>query len=180
MPLHNQSALNLDEEITLTPFNPQWSKIYRTEASRLHEKLGGKIVTVEHIGSTAIPAIHTKPIIDIMIGIKSLTETKPIIKSLQELGYEYCGEANVPGRLYFRIRNKNGQNFNLAVCQHQSALWTDNLLFRDYLLEHPDIAQRYSLLKKEILAAGANTLLKYSELKHAFVEEIIAKAKKQL
>jgi hypothetical protein len=53
-----------------------------------------------------------------MIGVENLTEIEPIIKSLQELGYEYCGEANVPERLYFRIRNKNGQSFNLAVCQY--------------------------------------------------------------
>jgi GrpB-like predicted nucleotidyltransferase (UPF0157 family) len=109
---------NLDEEITLKPFNPQWSKIYQTEALRLRKKVGGKFVAVEHIGSTAILAIHAKPIIDIMIGVENLTEIEPIIKSLQELGYEYCGEANVPERLYFRIRNKNGQSFNLAVCQY--------------------------------------------------------------
>lgn len=142
---------NIDEEITLTPFNPQWSKIYQAEASRLHEKLSSKIAAIEHIGSTAIPAIHAKLIIDIMIGVENLTEIEPIIKSLQELGYEYCGEANVSGRLYFRIRNKNGQSFNLAVCQYQSTIWTNNLLFRDYLREHPDIAEHYSLLKKKSL-----------------------------
>lgn len=166
---------NLDEKIALVPFNTQWTQAYQSEAERLQKKLGHQIIGIEHIGSTAIPNIYAKPIIDIMIGVQDLSNTDSVIKQLQALHYEYFGEANVPGRLYFRYRG--AQHYNLALCQYQSPIWVNNLLFRDYLRSNPEQAKIYSSFKQTIFNAGADSLLKYSDLKHPIVEEIIQKAR---
>jgi len=110
-----------------------------------------------------------------MIGLRDLKYQEATIKKLEELGYEYFGEANVPGRLYFRARGKF--NYNIALCQYQSEVWNNNLIFRDYLLAHPMQAKRYGLAKMKIVDRGADTLLKYSDIKDVWVKNIIKKAK---
>ena len=168
---------NIDEAIKLAVFSKQWSRIYQSESIRIQEKLGNKIIDMQHIGSTAIPNIYAKPIIDIMIGVEDLNRSEITIRELVELGYEYLGEANVLGRLYFRIRGVN--NFNIALCQYGGEIWTANILFRDYLRKNPTVAKRYSLFKKKIFDSGVNTLLKYSSLKQSLVDEILKNAKKE-
>lgn len=166
---------NIDEEIKLVSFDPIWKALYRDEALRINKKLGNQIIEIQHIGSTAIPNIYAKPIIDIMIGIKNLEENEITIEGLIELGYEYLGEAGVPERLYFRKRNSS--NFNIALCQYKGEIWDNNILFRDFLLNHPDAAANYSAVKKSALDSGADTLLSYSKIKHPFIDEIIKQEK---
>ncbi len=165
----------IDEKIEIVPFRSQWNEIYKLEAKLIQKKLENNIVDIQHIGSTTIPDIYSKPIIDIMIGVKNIEKSELIVQSLIELGYEYLGEANIAGRFYFRKRNKN--NYNIALCQHDSEIWINNILFRDYLKKYPEVAVAYSLLKKKAFDSGANTLLKYSDIKKQFINEVIAKAR---
>lgn len=166
---------DLDEKITLVPFNPQWKEIYASEADHLKKKLTSEIIDIQHIGSTSIPGIYSKPIIDILIGVENLENVELITQELVELGYQFFGEANVPGRLYFRKRNR--YNFNIALCQHQGDIWINNIVFRDYLLNNPEAAAAYSIFKKNAFDSGADTLLKYSNIKHSFIDEMIKNAK---
>lgn len=166
---------NVDEKIELVSFNTKWKELYKDEALRINKKLGNQIIEMQHIGSTAIPNIYAKPIIDIMIGIKNLKEDEIIIDGLIKLGYEYLGSAGVPGRLYLRIRNPN--SFNIALCQYKGEIWNNNILFRDFLLNHPEAAAAYSTLKKNAFDSGANTLLSYSKIKHPFIDKIIKQEK---
>lgn len=166
---------DLDEEIEIVPFNLAWKEIFNQEAEAIQTKLGKEIICIEHIGSTSIPNILSKPIIDIMLGVENLEKTASIIKKLKDLGYQYFGTANVPGRLYLRKRSKN--NFNVAICEYKSAIWNNNILFRDFLLANPDEAIAYSNHKKEIFQSGVMTLLEYSDKKHIYVTEILKKAK---
>jgi len=167
---------DIDEKIQLVPFNPQWKEIYKSETDYLKNQLGSEMIDIQHIGSTAVPAIYSKPIIDMMIGIDNLENSGLITQKLVEFGYQYFGEANVPGRLYFRKRNK--YNFNIALCQYQGDIWTNNILFRNYLLKHPEAAEAYSTFKKNAFDSGADTLLKYSTMKHTFIDEMIRNARK--
>ena len=163
---------DLDEKITIVPHDKAWTKIYKQKAERIQKKLGSLLLKIEHIGSTAVSNICAKPIIDIMIGVENITSSKPVVSKLIELRYIYFGEANVPGRLYFRLRGK--KNFNLALCQYDGEIWRNNVLFRDYLRSHQDIARQYSQIKKNAIDAGVDTLLKYSEIKQDFINKIIA------
>ncbi|WP_419421507.1 GrpB family protein (plasmid) [Legionella sp. D16C41] len=164
---------NIDEKVSLVPFNPKWRQIYKSEVNRIKNNI--EFMHVEHIGSTSIPNIYTKPIVDIMIGLDDWENKESICNDLINLDYEFFGEANVLGRLYFRKRSKN--NFNIALCRYQSEIWINNILFRDYLINHLDAARTYSSLKKDILNSGEDTLLIYSSRKASFIEEIIKKAK---
>jgi GrpB-like predicted nucleotidyltransferase (UPF0157 family) len=167
---------DLDEKITIAPFNAEWEAMYQKESQRIQKKLENPSIIIEHIGSTAIHHISAKPIIDIMIGIQDIKHPESVINKLIELGYAYFGEANVPGRLYFRRRGK--ANFNIALCQYKGEIWINNILFRDYLRAHPNEAKLYGKIKENAIESGIDTLLKYSETKQNFINKIIAKAKK--
>lgn len=102
---------------------------------------------IEHIGSTSIPGIWAKPIVDIMIGVKSLPLEKSQICKVIELGYEYLGEAGVSGRIYFRKRFPKA--YNVHITQFGNLIWNNNILLRDFLRSNKDEAMRYSELKKD-------------------------------
>lgn len=167
---------NIDEEISIEPFNEEWRRLYQIEAFRIREVLGSEVTKIQPIGSTVIPGVYAKPIVDIMIGLQNIEQLEQVINKLIKLGYEYCGEAGVPGRLYFKVRGE--YNYNLALCKYQGEIWKNNILFRDYLLNHPNEAKSYSNLKKKIIASGVHNLLRYSMLKQRFIEKILKKAKK--
>lgn len=161
----------IDEKISLAPFDPQWARSYEFEVTRIRKKLNTTCINFAHIGSTAVPNMYAKPIVDIMIGIEDFSHPEQFVSKLESIGYEYLGEAGVPGRLYLRLRGK--ENYNIALCQYGRDIWIANLRFRDYLINNPDVAENYSAIKKKAFEEGINTLLEYSKFKHAFIEEII-------
>jgi GrpB-like predicted nucleotidyltransferase (UPF0157 family) len=124
---------------------------------------------VEHIGSTAVEGLEGKPIIDLLVGVRTLDP------DARFLDYEPCGEAGVPGRLYFRRRGL--RPFNAHVVLHGGELWRDNVLLRDFLRAHPEEAQRYAQRKRDAIAAGATTLLRYSDEKGPLVAELVERAR---
>lgn len=96
--------MEINEKIYIEEYNPEWAGQYEYEKEQLCNALGDAVLGIEHIGSTSIPGIWAKPIVDIMIGVKSLPLEKSQICKVIELGYEYLGEAGVSGRIYFRKR----------------------------------------------------------------------------
>lgn len=151
--------MEIDEKIQIENHNPEWFKQYDLEKNLLYKALGESVLGIEHIGSTSIPGILAKPIVDIMIGVKSLPLEKFQIKKVIELGYEYLGEAQVSGRLYFRKRFP--RKFNVHVTQIGSEIWNNNIVLRSYLLQNKEEAKRYSDFKKSIISGGITTLLEY-------------------
>lgn len=112
-----------------------------------------------------------KPIIDILVAPVDWPLAATDRRTLERLGYEYLGEANVPGREYFRRRTAH--DTNLALVQWGSSLWYDNLLLRDYLRAHDDEAAEYARAKKEAWQNGARTLLAYSAGKAHIVTSLL-------
>ena len=129
---------------------------------------------IEHIGSTSVPGLAAKPIVDIQVGVAEPLDEARFHALLAPLGYESMGEAGLPGRLYFRRRGP--QSFNVHVIELGGVLWQDNLALRDYLRAAPDAAARYGQHKLAVVAAGANDLTTYSRGKAAVVEELLAQA----
>jgi ribonuclease-3 len=156
----------LDEPVALAQPDGRWPELASTEAARLRGAMPD--AAVEHVGSTAVPLLG-KPVIDLLVGVRELSP------SLRLPDYEACGEAGVPGRLYFRRRNTAA--FNAQVVVQGGPLWTDALLLRDYLRAHPEEAARYAARKREAVAAGAITLLPYSEAKAELVGELLSRAR---
>jgi GrpB-like predicted nucleotidyltransferase (UPF0157 family) len=165
----------IDEEIELTDYNPKWPAFFDREKSNLEKIFKHACQKIEHFGSTAVPGMTAKPIIGILIGIEELSLDEQILQVLKNNGYEYLGEAGVPGRLAFRKRGQ--QNFNLAVVKYGSDLWTNGLLIRDFLQDNETYKQKYIKVKKEAIQKGFDTLLAYSKYKKVFVEKLLAKAR---
>jgi len=157
----------LDEPVALASHDPLWSERAADEAARLLAAFPE--ARVEHVGSTSVPGLAAKPIIDLLVGVRELNP------ALRLPDYESFGEAGVPGRLYFRKRGPI--SFNAQVVQHGSARWRDALLLRDYLRAHPEECEHYGARKQAAIASGATTLLRYSEEKAGAVEQLLDRAR---
>jgi GrpB-like predicted nucleotidyltransferase (UPF0157 family) len=161
--------------IVLEPYNHNWQELFYQEKIALVNKLALYKIEIEHIGSTAIPGIYAKPVIDIMIGVDSLFIADefliPIIKTLD---YEYISiyEQSIPDRRYF---NKNLvdniRTHQIHLVEYKSEFWNRHLLFRDYLRNNPKIAKEYEQLKL-FLAKQYTDTNKYAAAKNSFIRKI--------
>jgi len=168
-------AANIDEWITVAPYDPQWPWQFADEQGPVRDALGEVVADIAHFGSTAVPGLAAKPIVDILVGVQALPLREGQIAALARQGYEYLGDAGIPGRVAFRKRRPLA--FNLAVVAWGGPLWRDNLLLRDFLRAHPDDARHYAAHKRNVLAEGASTLLAYSDRKGVVVAELLRKAR---
>lgn len=161
----------VDEPVALSEYQPMWPQRYAEEARVLVPQLGGTVAAIEHIGSTAVPAMPAKPVVDLMLGVADLDESQPVVEILTLNGYEDCGGA--AGRRYLRKRSAHA--FNAQVVEHGGELWRNNLLLRDYLRANPPAARAYANAKVAA-AAAAPMLLAYSERKRQTIQRLLAAA----
>jgi GrpB-like predicted nucleotidyltransferase (UPF0157 family) len=170
--------VSLDEPVEITDYDPQYEGRYRAERDRLRIATGLATLKFAHIGSTAVPGLAGKPIVDLMLGAPPATwaALDELRARLVTLGYEDLGEAGVPGRIYLRLRTKL-RAFNLALVEEGGTHWNQNLALRDYLRAHPEEAAKYAEAKRAAVAGGATTLLAYSEAKKPALEALAQKAR---
>lgn len=161
---------DLDEPVHLAPYDPSWPDLFRSEAERLRTALPVENV-IEHIGSTAVPGLVAKPIIDIMVGIDPHHDLEDVRSVIGSLGYEDLGEAGVPGRVYFRKRSATA--FNAHLTSLNGPIWCTNLAFRDYLRTNPEAAHEYAEAKTSAVESGAGTLLAYSDRKGEMILRLL-------
>jgi GrpB-like predicted nucleotidyltransferase (UPF0157 family) len=166
----------VDEEIIVSSYCSGWPTKYALESEKIRTLLKELSPDVEHFGSTAVPGMLAKPVIDILIGVDKLPPPPTVIQELQSLGYEYLEEAGVPGRYYFRKRGEE-QNFNVALVKRNGSLWRDNIAVRNHLRTCNADAKEYASLKQKIHQRGVHTLLAYSESKAAFMQSLLLKAR---
>ncbi len=165
---------DLDEPIHVVAHDPAWADLGRDLVRQVLAVLGGMSVEVEHIGSTAVPGLDAKPVVDVQVGCVR-ADVAVVVECVQRLGFEHVGQAGVPGREY--LRRRSGGSANVHVVERDGQLWGDNVLFRDHLRAHPDAARRYARAKHR--AAGqAGHLLAYSALKARTVTEIMKDARR--
>lgn len=170
-----KSAKAIDEKIRVTSYNPKWPNLFETEARKLWKIFGKKALDIQHFGSTAVPGLRAKPIVDILIGLRTLELDKKCLRKLAGSGYRGFGEAGVPGRLYFRKRRPH--SFNLALTRYGSDLWKNNLILRDYLRSHSKEVKRYAKQKEEAIQKGRKTLIAYSDAKQLFISRLLGRAR---
>ena len=165
-------------DIVVVEYDPSWPARYERERAGIVEALGDVmegVVAVEHVGSTAVPGLAAKPIIDIIVGVRELPVGEGCIQPLESLGYEYRGllETGIPGRYYFR--KGNPRSHHLHMVQHGTEFWQRHLLFRDLLRERPAVAQEYASLKKELALQYRTDRLAYTEAKTPFIDAALAR-----
>lgn len=162
--------------IQLVEHDPRWSGDFEHEATRIRRALGDSLIELHHIGSTSIPGIVAKPVIDMLGVARSLHELDEQAAQLVALGYQALGEFGIPGRRYFRKDDADGtRTHQLHTFAVGAAEVHRHLSFRDFLREHPADAQAYASLKRT-LARDAADMRAYSDGKSDFIREIERRA----
>jgi len=171
------------EEVSIVPYDPAWPKTFEDEAAFLRRKLPRNLIRrIEHFGSTAVAGLSAKPIIDILVEVASLEETrKRIVPILEAEGYEYFWRPTIgdqpPYYAWFIKRDPTGKRtHHIHMVEVDSELW-DRLYFRDYLRQFPAEAKHYDELKRSLSKKYPNDRVRYTEEKSDFILSVTEKAK---
>jgi GrpB-like predicted nucleotidyltransferase (UPF0157 family) len=155
----------------LVDYNPLWPQAFAEEATRIKAALGDRVLAIEHYGSTAVPGLQAKPIIDLQIGVADIGDGLRFIEPMAGLGYDYAGDQGIPEHHIF---GKGKARTHLAhVVVYEGEQWVRSLRFRDRLRSEPEVRAAYQALKAA-LAASAATRGEYTAGKTAFVERMSA------
>jgi GrpB-like predicted nucleotidyltransferase (UPF0157 family) len=166
-------------KIEIVPYNPEWPEMYNIIKSNFYRSFGEKIVQMEHIGSTSVPGLGAKPVIDVLLGVKKLQDAESIIPQMEQLGYEYVFkyEDLMPERRYFVKYLKSGKSIHhIHTVEIYSEFWKRHLLFRDYLREHTAVRDEYFDLKKKLSETDWEDKMGYTDAKTDFIRKIEKKA----
>jgi GrpB-like predicted nucleotidyltransferase (UPF0157 family) len=165
----------LGEAIQIVDYDPAWE----TEFARLRLQLLNAVkhlaVTVEHVGSTAVPGLAAKPILDIDVVLNASHQLSEVIVRLAEIGYHHQGDLGITGREAFASPS-NTPAHHLYVVVRGSEPWRNHVLFRDYLREHPERAHAYATLKRSLAERFRNDREKYTEGKTEFITRVLRRA----
>ncbi len=154
-------------------YNPQWVEKYETEALLLKDIFSGAIIKIEHIGSTSIPKLSAKPIIDIAVLIKNYETAEQFTEPLKKIGYMF--DSSSTERHFFKKGNPT--EYHLSICyQSRGNFLPRQLAFRDYLRDHPEAMDAYTKLKEEQLQQDPTGRNSYISGKTDFVNDILQKA----
>jgi len=157
--------------VRLVAYNPLWPQAFAEEAVRLKRGLGPLVLAIEHYGSTAVPGLRAKPILDLQIGVARIEHGLEFIEPMALLGYDYAGDQGIPEHHVF---GRGVARTHLAhVVMYQSDQWFRSLRFRDRLRREPQLRAEYEALKLE-LAATTENRAEYTAGKTAFVERLCA------
>jgi GrpB-like predicted nucleotidyltransferase (UPF0157 family) len=166
------------DDVVLVPYDAQWPDVFAQEAARVRHLLGDLVTRVEHIGSTAVPGLHAKPIIDLLVGVRSLDQAKQqAVPVLEAVGYSYWRDNPEQERMFLvKGLPPNGpRTHHLHMVEPASMVW-ERVLFRDYLRSHPSEAQRYAQLKHELAAQFPHDREAYTDGKTMYIAAVLAKA----
>lgn len=165
--------------VVIVDYDPQWPALYAEEKRRILTVIGDAVIAIEHIGSTAVPGLGAKPIIDIMAAVRRLPDAEQCVEPLRTIGFEYVPEYNdvIPERRYFHKGPSGARTRHLHMVELTSDFWEKHLLFRDFLRTHPEEARRYCQLKKELATKLGSAREAYTEAKTSFIESAMAKAR---
>ena len=163
--------------IQVVAHDPAWRGEFEAEARNITRALGDHVVRLHHIGSTAIPGIFAKPIIDFLMEVENIVELDDRSSVMEELGYEAMGEFGIPGRRYFRKNNASGvRTHQVHAFEAGSTGVERHLAFRDYMIAHPVEAQAYSVLKQKLAKEHPDDIEAYMDGKDPFIKEYETKA----
>jgi len=161
-------------KIRLTDFSEEWSLRYQSETNILREIFGDEILRFEHFGSTSVPGMKAKPVIDMMCIVKDIREIDRFNDKMASLGYDVAGEWGISGRRLFRKGGEN-RSHHIHFYQFDHPEIQRHLIFRDYLRSHPMEIMKYSHFK-ERLAQQFDSTSEYSPAKKQFVKEMEERA----
>jgi putative glutamine amidotransferase len=152
--------------------DPAWPGLFETEATRIREALGSRAARIDHIGSTAVPGLAAKPVIDIQVSVDSLEPRDDYVPALIGLGYRHAGDPFHPDHEYFSRDLETGRGYQIHVCRTGSDWERRHLAFRDHLRSHPEVAAEYERLKRRLADDHPRDILSYVDGKTPFIAVI--------
>jgi GrpB-like predicted nucleotidyltransferase (UPF0157 family) len=163
--------------IEVVEYDPRWPAFYQEEASAIREVLADVALAVHHVGSTAVPRLAAKPVIDLLVEASGLPQVDSRNQDMLSLGYRPLGENGIPGRRYFVKGGNSARTHNIHIFQQGHPEIEAMLAFRDYLRAHPRIAARYGRLKIALATQHPDDIRSYVSGKDPFIKERLAQAR---
>jgi len=182
--LEEKVARVVKEDVAVVPYDPRWPELFEEEKRHLSSCLPPELLgRIEHFGSTAVPGLPAKPIVDMLVEVTDLDETRRrIAPILENLGYDYFwrptwGDDVPPFYAWFIKRGSDGKRtHHIHMVEGHFEHW-DRLLFRDYLRAHPETAEEYAALKLTLAQAHQGDRVAYTKGKTDFIVRIMERAK---
>lgn len=163
--------------ITIANYSPAWPREFQKLKDMLWRHVSGNAVDIVHFGSTAVPGLAAKSVIDLTIVIHDRADFPALKTSLENLGFIHEGDLSIPGREAFKDGPKEGyMPYHLYVCTHDTPSHLKHLTFRDYLRTHPFAVMAYGNLKRHLAQSCEGDLDAYTSGKTTFIESILTKA----
>ncbi|HEY7770989.1 GrpB family protein [Longimicrobium sp.] len=165
------------KKVEVVPHDPRWRDAFESEAERIVAALGPNVFAIHHIGSTAIPGIHAKPVIDLLVEVDDIEAIDARGSAMESIGYQVMGEFGMPGRRYFRKDDRDGtRTHQVHAFRAGSGEVKRHLAFRDYMIAHPADAERYGELKRKLAEEYPWSMDGYVEGKDGFIREMDRRA----
>lgn len=174
---HGQVILPLS---IVADYDPEWPVVFEREKKKILDAIGNRVDGIEHVGSTSVPGMRAKPIIDILVAVQDLGIISDFVDPLRLIGYEYrpMNREIIPDTEFFRKGPSGSNTHHMRIVRTGSSLWTDYILFRDYLRTHPQARREYSEFKIDAYRRYGRKLP--LEVKKNFVDSILAEARLEL
>ncbi|HEX8919189.1 MAG TPA: GrpB family protein [Chloroflexota bacterium] len=166
--------------ITIDDYDQAWPRMFEQERVRLYGALGSMVSRIEHVGSTAVPGLAAKPIIDVLVGVHNLEESRSrSIVPLDALGYTYMSEYEswLPGEMLFRKAVFGPWTHHAHLMEQSSPRWDEFILIRDYLRRHTEAAEEYARLKRALALEFDDDISGFRDAKRPFLQALMERAR---
>jgi gamma-glutamyl-gamma-aminobutyrate hydrolase PuuD/GrpB-like predicted nucleotidyltransferase (UPF0157 family) len=165
-------------EYRIVEYDPEWPAMFESEAAEIGTALGDLAVRIDHVGSTSVPGLAAKPVIDVQVSVMSLTPRAPIVDALVGLGYRHQIDPIEAEHEYFSLGYEpdTPRKVHIHVCEVGSAWERRHLAFRDFLRSHDDAAATYGSLKRRLAKEHPRDVYTYTDGKTSFITEIEGRA----
>ena len=171
----------MPEQVHIATYDPHWPVRFEEERGRIEGVIGCWLAGVEHVGSTAVPGLDAKPVLDVMVGLRSMSAADRCVEPLISLGYSYWVEGVEPHhRLFAKFVDAEwtARTHNLHLVEAGDRYWKEHLLFRDYLRADPVTAREYVKLKYELARRYKDDREAYTAAKSQFIAAVLLRAEK--
>ena len=166
--------------VVIVDYDSRWPMLYEEWARKLAGVFGPYVVLMEHVGSTSVPGLAAKPVIDIGVSLNRYPLPDETVAAVEALGFTHKGEYGIEGRHYFSSVPGLEPQVHVHAYSPGNEEWTAHLIFRDYLRANPEAAREYEALKRDLAAKHTTQREIYTDGKTGFVMETLRKAKSKV
>jgi len=168
----------LPAPVIVVDYDPAWPSLYEAERKLILGAAVAKMLSIEHIGSTSVPGLGAKPIIDIIAGVDSKLAADECVELLKPVGYTDVAPEDSPEWFYCLGRGPHSVGYHLHLVLEGSPFHLKHIVFRDYLRSHPEAAAEYYELKKRLSTQYGENRVAYTESKTGFIDAVVERAGK--